>query len=39
MKLRYDLYSGVTGDKTYTETDRWTQEDGETLEDLAERIK
>jgi hypothetical protein len=38
-KLRFDVYSGLSGDKTYTETDRWVQEPGETIEELAERIK
>lgn len=37
--LRYDLYSGFASDPKYTEKDRWTQAEGETLEELAEAIK
>ena len=36
--LRFDLYSGFSEDKSFTEHDTWVQMKGESLEDLAQRI-
>lgn len=38
-RLRFDLYSGYADDKTFTEHDRWIQGQGETLEEMADRIR
>ena len=38
-RLRFDLYSGFEDDKSFTEHDTWVQLAGETVEELADRIR
>jgi hypothetical protein len=38
-KLRFELYSGFEGDRTYSEKDVWYQAEGDTIEEIAEFIK
>lgn len=38
-RLRIDLYTGLADDQTHTFRDSWIQLAGESIEELAERIK
>ena len=38
MRIRFDLYSGYSEDDKYTEKDSFVQEDGETTEELLQRL-
>lgn len=38
-RLRIDLYTGLAEEQKHTFKDSWLQVEGETVEDLAERVR